>query len=95
MKKLIILSVIVLLGFGIAAPAFAYTLVNGQPVFGFVSGYKPLPGPEQAFVGGTVTTPDVQGSVFGNTRVYDLMKAINPSDVAAFLAIVKRAGIRY
>lgn len=96
MKKILLTSIIFATAFvASASSASAMTIVNGQPVFGYVSGYKPAPGPEQAFVGDTVYAPSIITDVVGNTRIYDFIKDIKSSDIDTFLAIVRRAGIHY
>lgn len=95
MKKFLFVAVAVAVFVSSAPSASAYTLVNGQPVFGFVRGIAPQPGPEQAFIEKVESPIQPLLDVVGNTRIYDLIKAIRPEDVQLFLDIVKRAGIRY
>lgn len=95
MNKVIAAAVVAIAIFGGVQHAYAYTIVNGQPVFGNVSGVKPAPGPEQAFVAESAHAPVYVSDVVGNTRIYDFIKDIKSSDIAAFLAIVSRAGIHY
>ena len=92
--KNIILSVAVIAAFaGISTPAFAYTIVDGQPVFGYVRGVAPVnPMPTPDFI---YQTAQPVLPVIGNTRVVDLYNLLQPQDKQAFLNMIARTHLFY
>ncbi len=97
MKKILIAAVGMAVVFAVAPAAHAgFIDGTGKFVPGFSSQYPQVASASQPTVVADVQYPQNYISpLVGNTRIYDFIKAINVEDVQAFLAMVKRAGIRY
>lgn len=91
MKKFILAASVVGMFAATATPALAYTMVNGQKVFGYDrNGTAPA---QRNFVYDAPVTPVM--AVTGNTRVYDMSKALLPQDRQSFIDMIKRTGLSY
>lgn len=93
MKKIILATVLIGAFAVSASPAFAYTMVNGQKVMGYVRGVKPVDLQEHWT---PTPTPEASSTVTGNTRVYDILKILpTMQDQMSLLRMIDSTGLKF